>query len=104
MGKRIFLFILTNLAVVLTLSIVLSILGVGRYVGPGGLDIGSLATFCFVWGMGGAFISLQISRWMAKRATGAQLVDGQTGEPALDRVYATIASLTQQAGLPMPEV
>ncbi len=104
MGKRIFLFILTNLAVVLTLSIILSILGVGRYIGPGGLDIGSLAVFCFVWGMGGAFISLQMSRWMAKRATGMRLVDGQTGEPALDRVYATIASLTQQAGLPMPEV
>lgn len=104
MGKRIFLFILTNLAVVLTLSIVLSILGVGRYIGPGGLDIGALATFCFVWGMGGAFISLQISRWMAKRVTGAQLVDGRTGRPELDRVYATVASLTQKAGLPMPEV
>ena len=72
MGKRIFLFIVTNLAVVLTLTIVLSILGVGRYVGPGGLDIGALAIFCFVWGMGGAFISLQMSRWMAKRATGMQ--------------------------------
>jgi heat shock protein HtpX len=104
MGKRIFLFILTNIAVVLTLSIVLSILGVGRYVGPGGLDIGSLATFCFVWGMGGAFISLAMSRWMAKRATGMQLVDGHTGQPEFDRVYATIANLTQQAGLPMPEV
>ena len=67
MGKRIFLFLVTNLAVVLTLSIVLSILGVGRYVGPGGLDIRALAIFCFVWGMGGAFISLQMSRWIAKR-------------------------------------
>jgi len=104
MGKRIFLFILTNIAVVLTISIVLSILGVGRYFGPGGLNIGSLATFCFIWGMGGAFISLQISRWMAKRATGMRLVDGHTGNAAVDRVYATIATLTQQAGLPMPEV
>ena len=104
MGKRIFLFILTNIAVVLTLSIILSILGVGRYAGPGGLDIGSLAIFCFVWGMGGAFISLQMSRWIAKRATGMRLVDGNTGPPEVDRVYATIANLTQQAGLPMPEV
>ena len=104
MGKRIFLFILTNLAVVLTLSVILSLLGVGNYVGPGGLNIGALATFCFVWGMGGAFISLQMSRWIAKRATGMQLVDGHTGQPELDRVYATIANLTQQAGLPMPEV
>jgi len=104
MGKRIFLFLVTNLAVVLTLSVVLSILGVGRYVGPGGLDIGALAVFCFVWGMGGAFISLQLSRWMAKRATGMQLVDGHTGNPEFDRVYTMVAGLAQQAGLPMPEV
>src|SRR2546427_8003848 len=104
MGKRIFLFILTNLAVVLTLTIILSILGVGRYVGPGGLNIGALATFCFVWGMGGAFISLAMSRWIAKRATGMTIVDGHTGTAEVDRVYATITNLTQQAGLPMPEV
>ena len=53
-----------------------------RYVGPGGLDIGALAVFSFVWGMGGAFISLQMSRWIAKRATGAMIVDGHTGDPA----------------------
>ena len=104
MGKRILLFIVTNLAVVLTLTIILSVLGVGRYVGPGGLNIGALATFCFIWGMGGAFISLQMSRWIAKRATGMTLVDGRTGDARIDHVYATIAGLTQQAGLPMPEV
>jgi heat shock protein HtpX len=104
MGKRIFLFILTNLAVVLTLSIVLSILGVGRYVGPNGLDIRALATLSFVWGMGGAFISLQMSRWMAKMATGMTIVDGRTGDAESDRVYAMVAGLTQKAGLPMPEV
>src|SRR5438105_2939365 len=104
MGKRIFLCILTNLAVVLTLSIVLSILGVGRYVGPRGLDIGALATLSFVWGMGGAFISLQMSRWMAKMATGMKIVDGRTGNADADRVYAMVAGLTQKAGLPMPEV
>ena len=104
MGKRIFLFLLTNLAVVITLSVVLSLLGVGRYVGPAGLDIGSLATFCFIWGMGGAFISLQLSRWMAKRATGVQLIDGTTGRQELDWLYATVRRLTEKAGLPMPEV
>ena len=57
-------------------------LGVGNYVGPDGLNLGALATFCLVWGMGGAFISLQMSRWMAKRATGMQLVDGQIGDAA----------------------
>jgi len=104
MGKRIFLFLVTNLAVVLTVSLVLNLLGVGRYAGPNGLDIRALAAFCFVWGMGGAFISLQMSRWIAKRMTGMHLVDGRTGNPELDRVYAMVAGLTQRAGLPMPEV
>jgi heat shock protein HtpX len=54
--------------------------------------------------MAGAFISLQMSRWMAKRMTGAHLIDGHTGRPELDGVYQTIAELTQKAGLPMPEV
>jgi heat shock protein HtpX len=104
MAKRIVLFLATNILVVLTLSIILSVLGVGRYVGPGGLDLGALTVFCFVWGMGGAFISLQMSRWLAKRATGAHLIDGHTGRTELDAVYQTIAQLTQRAGLPMPEV
>ena len=104
MGKRIFLFLITNLAVVLTLSIVLSVLGVGQYVSESGLDIGSLATFCFIWGMGGALISLQMSRWMAKRSVGAQIIDGRTGREELDWVYNAVQRLTTQANLPMPEV
>jgi heat shock protein HtpX len=104
MGKRIFLFLVTNLAIVVMLSIVLSILGVGGYVGPGGLDIRALAIFCFVWGMGGAFISLQMSRFIAKQMTGAKLIDGRTGNADLDSLYATVARLTQAANLPMPEV
>ena len=104
MGKRIFLFILTNLAVVFTLSIILSVLGVGNYITDQGIDIQSLAIFCFVWGMGGAFISLQMSRWIAKRATGVRLVDGRSGAAEADWLHATVARLTQQANLPMPEV
>ena len=99
MGKRIFLFLLTNLAIVLTLTIVVSVLGVA-----GGPDLGSLAVFCLIWGMGGAFISLQISRWIAKRATGVHLIDGRTGDPQLDWLYQTVERLTRQANLPMPEV
>ncbi len=105
MAKRVVLFLATNLLVVITLSIVLSLLGVGRYIDPdGGLNIGALATFCLVWGMGGAFISLLMSRWMAKRATGIRLVNGQTGQREADWLYQTVARLTQQANLPMPEV
>ena len=104
MGKRIFLFILTNLAIVATLSIVVSVLGLDRAVTDQGLDISALALFCFIYGMGGAFISLQMSRWIAKRATGVQLVDGRTGNQDFDWLYATVRRLTQQANLPMPEV
>ena len=104
MAKRIFLFIVTNIAVVLTLSIVAAIFGVGSGIGPEGLNLQSLAVFCLFWGMGGAFISLQMSRWIAKRATGAQLVDGRTGNSQVDWLYETVARLTRQANLPMPEV
>jgi heat shock protein HtpX len=104
MAKRIFLFLVTNIAIVVTLSIVLSLLGIGNYVGPGGLNYTSLMVFCLFWGMGGAFISLQMSRWIAKRATGVRLVDGRTGQSEIDWLYATVERLTQQANLPMPEV
>jgi heat shock protein HtpX len=99
MGKRIFLFLLTNLAIVLTLTVVMTVLGI-----TGGPDMGSLAVFCLVWGMGGAFISLQMSRWIAKRATGVHLIDGRSGDSHLDWLYQTVERLTRQANLPMPEV
>ena len=103
MGKRIFLFLVTNLAVILTLSVVVSLLGLGG-VGVGGYDLGSLAVFCLVWGMGGSFISLQMSRWIAKRATGVHVIDGRTGDSQLDWLHQTVGRLTRQANLPMPEV
>jgi heat shock protein HtpX len=99
MAKRIFLFLLTNIAIVATISIILSVLGVR----PGD-SYTQLAVFCFIWGMGGAFISLAISRWMAKRAMGVQLVDGNTGNADADWLYRTVERLAQQANLPMPEV
>jgi heat shock protein HtpX len=104
MGKRIFLFIVTNIAIVLTLSIVAAFLGVGTGIGPEGLNLQSLAVFCLFWGMGGAFISLQMSRWIAKRATGVQLVDGRTGDRQADWLYETVARLARQANLPVPEI
>ena len=97
MGKRIFLFLITNLAVMVMLSIVVSVLGLGGYSygAGGGLDVGSLALFSLVWGMGGAFISLQMSRWIAKRTTGMQLVDGHTGDSQSDWLYRTVERLTR---------
>ena len=97
--KRILLFMVTNLAIMLTLSLVLSVLGIS---GGGGLE-GQLL-FCLFWGMGGAFLSLQISRFMAKRAMGVELVDGRTGHSDLDWLHATVRQLADRSGLPMPEV
>jgi heat shock protein HtpX len=102
--KRILLFVLTNLAVMVTVSIVLSVLGIGGYRTAAGLDYGALAVFCLVWGMAGSFISLLMSRWMAKRAMGVELVDGRTGHEEADWLYRTVERMARQAQLPMPEV
>jgi heat shock protein HtpX len=103
MAKRIVLFLITNIAIVITLSVVLAILSsLGFRVYGGGYS--GLAMFSLVWGMGGAFISLQMSRWIAKRATGVQLITGHSGVRDADWLYATVERLTQQANLPMPEV
>jgi len=103
--KRIVLFVATNLAIMITLSIVLSILGIGGYRLPGGgLNYSALMVFCLVWGMGGAFISLQLSRFMAKMAMRVKLVDGRTGHEDLDWLHGAVRQLTERAGLPMPEV
>jgi heat shock protein HtpX len=100
MAKRVVLFLVTNLVVVLTLSVVLNLLGVNRYAGTG-----QMAIFCLVWGMGGAFISLQMSRWSAKRMTGMHLIDPQSARGSSEAwLYETVARLTRQANLPMPEV
>jgi heat shock protein HtpX len=103
--KRILLFVATNLAIMVTVSIVLTILGIGGYRLPGGgLDYTALMVFCLIWGMAGSFISLALSRFMAKQAMGVQLVDGRTGHEELDWLHATVRQLTERAGLPMPEV
>jgi heat shock protein HtpX len=105
MGKRILLFLLTNLAIMVTLSIVLSLLGVAGYIQPdGGINHTALLVFAFVWGMGGAFISLLMSRFIAKKSLGVKLVNGQTGHADLDWLHTTVSRLAQQANLPMPEV
>jgi heat shock protein HtpX len=102
--KRILLFVLTNLAIMVMLSVVLSLLGISGYVQQGQLDIPALMVFCLVWGMGGALISLLLSRAIAKWTMGVQLVDGRSGHAELDWLHQAVQRLTQKAGLPMPEV
>jgi heat shock protein HtpX len=88
-----------------TLSIVLSLLGVAGYIRPdGAVNHTALMVFALVWGMGGAVISLLMSRAIAKMSMGVKLVNGQTGHPELDWLYQTVSRLARQANLPMPEV
>ena len=102
--KRILLFVVTNVAIMITLSIVLSLVGFAGYLTPNGIDYAALMMFSLVWGFGGALISLAMSRFMAKMAMGVQLVDGRTGHADLDWLHQTVEQLTRKAGLPMPEV
>src|SRR5215467_12523796 len=81
MFKRIVLFLAVNILVVTTISILLNVLGVRPYLTARGIDYRSLLVFCLVWGMGGAFISLGLSRIMAKYAMGVQVIDPQTTNP-----------------------
>ncbi|MEY4668433.1 MAG: protease HtpX [Pseudomonadota bacterium] len=101
--KRIALFILTNILVVLTISILLNLLGVRPYLNANGIDIQQLAVFCLVWGMTGSLISLAISRMMAKWTMGVQVVPRTSSEYAW--VVMMVEQLARKAGLPaMPQV
>lgn len=101
--KRWSLFILTNLGVMITLSFILSLLGVRGYLSANGINYESLMIFALVWGMGGSFISLLISKWMAKRAYGVQLFD--ENHPQFGELVRTVHRLSRSAGLhKMPEV
>ena len=105
MAKRILLFLLVNILVMVTITIVVSVLGVGRYIGPGGMQYGTLFIFCLVWGMGGAFISLLLSRFMAKMMLGVKTVDPASTNPEERWLLDTVYRLAKQAGLPgKPEV
>lgn len=101
--KRIFLLIATNLAVLVVLSIAASLLGVNRYLAANGLNFGMLLAFAAVMGFGGAFISLLISKPMAKWSTGAQIVE--TPQNSTEYwLLETVQRLSHNAGLVMPEV
>jgi heat shock protein HtpX len=101
--KRILLFVMTNLAVVVVLGIVASLLGVNRYLTPQGLNLGMLLGFAAVIGFGGAIISLLISKPVAKWSSGVRIIN----EPAnADEAWIveTVRKLATTAGIGMPEV
>ncbi|MBS0584945.1 MAG: protease HtpX [Verrucomicrobia bacterium] len=105
MFKRIFLFLALNFAIVLTISLLLSVFQVKPYLNAYGIDYTQLAIFCLIWGMAGAFISLLLSRKMAKWSMGVKLLSGHEANPLLQSVYDITIRLAQRAHLPeMPEV
>lgn len=101
--KRVLLFLATNLAVMLVLSFTASLLGVNRFLTANGLNLGMLLVFAALMGFGGSFISLWMSKTIAKWSTGAQVITHPSTSTELWLVQ-TVQKLADRAGLPMPEV
>ncbi|MFN3697697.1 MAG: protease HtpX [Pseudobdellovibrio sp.] len=103
--KRIGLFLAVNALVMITVSFILNLLGVNSYITAYGLDYKSLMIFCLVWGMGGAFISLALSKVMAKWMMGVQIIDPETRDPEMRELVQMVHELSRAANLSkMPEV
>ena len=103
MFKRISLFLITNLAIVLVLSFTARLLGVDRFLMSNGLNLGALLVFAALFGFGGSLISLLISKWMAKMAVGAQVITEPSN--STERwLVDTVRRHAQLAGVGMPEV
>jgi heat shock protein HtpX len=101
--KRIFLFLLTNIAVLVVLSVIINVFGLGNFLTAEGIDPVGLLVFSAVVGFAGSIISLLISKPMAKASTGARVIDGSEGTTEYWLVQ-TVQKLAQQAGIGMPEV
>jgi heat shock protein HtpX len=101
--KRIFLLIITNMAVMLVLSVAIHLLGLDRYLAARGTDYTGLLLVAGIFGFGGAFISLAISKWMAKRAMGVRVITSPAN-PTEQWLVDTVRAQAQQVGIGMPEV
>jgi len=101
--KRILLFVLTNLAVMVVLGVVASLLGVNRFLTANGLNLTALLGFSLIMGFGGAFISLLMSKTMAKWSTGAEVITQPRSQDEA-WILETVRRLSERAGIAMPEV
>ena len=101
--KRVFLFLATNIAILAVLSVVIAVLGLDRWLTAEGINYQGLLVFSAVIGFGGAFISLALSKTMAKWSTGARLIDGTEGSTEYWLVQ-TVKRFAEKAGIGMPEV
>jgi len=104
-GKRVLLFVGVNILIVATISTLMSVFNVQPYLTANGINYESLLVFCALWGFGGAFISLALSRVMAKWMMGVKVVDPTTLDPELRDLVNRVHALSRRAGLEkMPEV
>ena len=101
--KRIMLFLATNLAIMVVLGLVASLTGANRYIGADGLNLGTLLTYSLIFGFGGAFISLLMSKMIAKWSTGAVVIKSPSNSTEM-WLFDTVARLSKKAGIAMPEV
>jgi heat shock protein HtpX len=101
--KRIFLFLATNLAIMLVLGVVASATGLNRFIGANGLDLGALLGYALIFGFGGAFISLAMSKMIAKWSTGAQVITTPRNSTEM-WLLDSVARLAKKANIAMPEV
>jgi heat shock protein HtpX len=102
--KRIGFFFLTNIAIIATISIIINLLGIGSYLTKSGIDYKSLLVICVLWGMGGSFISLLLSKTMAKWSMGVQIIDPSRSTGIEGELVMMIKRLSTAARIPMPEV
>lgn len=104
-AKRVFLFMSVNILIIATMSVVMSVLGVQPYLDAKGINYQSLVIFCVLWGFGGAFISLALSRVMAKWMMGVKIIDPQTTDVELRSLVHKVHGFARKAGIEkMPEV
>ncbi len=103
--KRIFLFLAINALVILTISVILNLFHVQPFLQAHGVSYKDLLVFCLIWGFGGAFISLSLSRLMAKWMMGVRIIDPNTSDPELKALVQTVYGLAKSAHLSvMPQV
>lgn len=104
-AKRVFLFVSVNILIIATISIPMSLLGVQPYLDAKGINYQSLMIFCVLWGFGGAFISLTLSKVMAKWMIGVKILEPNTHEPELRNLVQRVHGFAKRAGIEkMPEV
>jgi heat shock protein HtpX len=101
--KRIILFVLTNLAVMLVLGTVASLLGVNQFLTSNGLNLGALLGYALIMGFGGSFISLFMSKWIAKMSSGVRLIEQPQNQDE-QWIVDTVKKFADKVGISMPEV